>query len=151
MSTIWAFNNIENKHTVYRGEDCMKKCCNSLREHATSAINFEKKKNVTVNKKELILHQDTTEFYICGKRFLKKFANDKNYHCHFTGKYWGAAYSICNLRFNVSNAIPVVFHNESNYDYHFIIKELANEFVGKCECLGENTEKHKTFSVPIEK
>ena len=49
------------------------------------------------------------------------------------------------------NAIPVVFHNGSNYDYHFILKELANEFVGKCECLGENTEKHKTFSVPIEK
>ena len=40
----------------------------------------------------------------------------------------GAANSICNLKFNVSNKIPVVFHNGSNYDYHFIIKELANEF-----------------------
>ena len=27
MSTIWAFNNIENKHTLYRGKDCMKKFC----------------------------------------------------------------------------------------------------------------------------
>ena len=34
---------------------------------------------------------------------------------------------------------------------HFIIKELANEFEGQFECLGENTEKCKTFSVPIEK
>ena len=34
---------------------------------------------------------------------------------------------------------------------HFIIKELTNEFNGKFECLGENTEKHKTFSVSIEK
>ena len=24
MSSIWAFNNIENKHTLYLGEDCMK-------------------------------------------------------------------------------------------------------------------------------
>ena len=39
------------------------------------------------------------------------------------------------------NGIPVVFHNGSNYDYHFIIKELANE--EKFECLGENTEKYK--------
>ena len=27
-----------------------------------------------------------------------------------------------------SNEIPIVFHRVSNYDYHFIIKELANEF-----------------------
>ena len=50
MSTIWTFKNIENKHTLYRGEDCMKKFCNSSREHATDIINFEKK-NVTVNKR----------------------------------------------------------------------------------------------------
>ena len=49
------------------------------------------------------------------------------------------------------NEVPVVFHNGSNYDYHFIIKELANEFHGQFECLQENTEKYKTFSVPIEK
>ena len=49
------------------------------------------------------------------------------------------------------NEIPVVFHNGSKYDYHFIIKELAIEFEGKFECLGDNTEKCKTFSVPIEK
>ena len=49
------------------------------------------------------------------------------------------------------NEIPVVFHNSSNYDYHFIIKELANRFEGQFECLGENSEKYKTFSVLIEK
>ena len=49
------------------------------------------------------------------------------------------------------NKIPVAFHNVSDYDYHFIIKELANEFEGNFECLGENTEKLKKFSVPIEK
>ena len=49
------------------------------------------------------------------------------------------------------NEIPVVFRNGSNYDYHFIMKELANEFEGQFECPGENTEEYKTFSVPIEK
>ena len=49
------------------------------------------------------------------------------------------------------NEIPVIFDNGSNYDYHFMIKELANEFDGKFECLGENTEKYKKFSISIEK
>ena len=44
MSTIWIFDGIENKHDVYRGEDYMKKFCESLREHAMKMINFEKKK-----------------------------------------------------------------------------------------------------------
>ena len=33
----------------------------------------------------------------------------------------------------------------------FIIKELANKFEGQSKCLGENTEKYKTFPVPIDK
>ena len=47
--------------------------------------------------------------------------------------------------------IPVIFHNGSTYDYHFIIKELAEEYERQFECLGENTEKYITFSVPIKK
>ena len=72
-------------------------------------------------------------------------------HCHYTGKYRGAAHSICNLRYKIPKEIPVVFHNGSTYDYHFIIKQLAREFKGYFHCLGENTEKYITFSVPIKK
>ena len=43
-----------------------------------------------------------------------------------------------------------VFHNGSNYDYHFIIKELAEEFKKQFTLL-ENVGKHKTFKVLIEK
>ena len=72
-------------------------------------------------------------------------------HCHYTGKYRGAAHNICNLRYKVPKEIPVVFHNDSTYDYHFIIKELVKEFDGNFDCLGENTEKYITFSVPLKK
>ena len=51
----------------------------------------------------------------------------------------------------MSSEIPVVFHNGSNYDYHFITKELANKSEGKIECLRKNTEKCNNFFVPIEK
>ena len=72
-------------------------------------------------------------------------------HCHYTGKYRGAVHNICNLRYKIPKEIPIVFHNGSTYDYHFIIKELVKEFEGNFECVGENTEKYITFSVPIKK
>ena len=55
------------------------------------------------------------------------------------------------MRYEVPKEIPVVFHNGSTYDYHFIIKELVKEFYGNFECLGENTGKYITFSVPLKK
>ena len=69
----------------------------------------------------------------------------------YTGEYRGAAHSICNLNYSVPKKIAIVFHNESNYDYHFIIRELVKDFEGQFTCLGENTEKYITFSVSIEK
>ena len=59
-------------------------------------------------------------------------------------------HSICNLKYSVPKRIPTVFHNGCNYDYHFIIKELAEEYK-KFTCLGENKEKYITYRVPIEK
>ena len=53
---------------------------------------------------------------------------------------------------SISKEIPIVFHNGSTYDYHFIIKELVKEFEGNFECLGENTGKiHNIFSTNKEK
>ena len=58
---------------------------------------------------------------------------DKKYckvrdHCHYTKEYRGPAHSIWNLKYSVPKKIPMILHNGSNYDYHFIIKELAEEF-----------------------
>ena len=39
MSIIWAFDHIENKHSLYHWENCMKNLC------------FRKKEDVTVDKK----------------------------------------------------------------------------------------------------
>ena len=47
--------------------------------------------------------------------------------------------------------MPIVFYNGSTYDYHFVIKKLAEEYKGEFECLGENREKHITFSVSLDK
>ena len=89
------------------------------------------------------------------KRFSTDDDNKKYHkvrdHCHYSGKYRRRAHSICNLRYKTPKKIPAVFHSGSTYDYHFIIKELAEEFKGQFECLGENTEKYISFSVPVKK
>ena len=81
---------------------------------------------------------------------------DKKYckvrdHCHYTGEYRGAAHSIFNLKWSVSKKIPSAFHNGSNYDYHFTMSELAEEFERQFTFLGENTVKYIAFTVLIEK
>ena len=77
----------------------MKKFCTSVKEHATNVINFEKKKMLPLTKQELKSYQYAKVYYICGKRFLKKFTNAKNYqkvrdHFHFTDKYRGSAHGV---------------------------------------------------------
>ena len=68
-----------------------------------------------------------------------------------TGKFREAAHSICNLCYKVPKKIPILIHNRSTYDDHFIIKKLPKEFKGKFKCLGENTERYIIFLVPIKK
>ena len=102
-------------------------------------IPLTKKEEKKRNKQELC--------YICKKKINTddKKHNKVKDHCHYTGKYRGAAHSICNLRYRMPKEIPIVFHNGSTYGYHFIIKELLKEIDGNFECLGENTEKYITF------
>ena len=131
----------------------MNKFCKDLRGHVTKIINYEKKKMIPLTTKEKIYHNKQKICYICKKEFNNN--DKKNYkvgdHCHYTGKYRGAAHNICNFRYKVPKEIPIVFHNGSTYDYHFIVKELVKEFEGNFECLGENTEKYIIFSVPRKK
>ena len=71
-----------------------------------------------LKKEELKSHQIAKVCYICGKKILKNHyenINDRKVrdHYHYTRKYWSAIQSICNLKFNVPNEIPVIFHNGS--------------------------------------
>ena len=71
MSTIWEFDHIENKHTLYCKKKCMKKFCTSLREHTKNIIDFEKLKMLPLIKEELKSYQDAKICYICRKKSLK--------------------------------------------------------------------------------
>ena len=160
--THCSFDKSKNKLNYYRGEDCMKRFCKDLKEHAKKIINCEKKDMIPLTNEEKEHYKNQKVCYICKKEFItsdtiesSSLEGNKHYkvrdHCHYTGKYRGAAHNICNLRYKIPKDIPIIFHNGSTYDYHFIIRELVKEFEGNFECSGENTEKYITFSVPIKK
>ena len=135
----------------------MKIFCKDLKDQATKIINYEMKEMIPLTDEEKETHEDQKMCYICEQEFYTDENNKKEFklkqkvrdHCHYTEKYRGAAHSICNLRYKIPKVIPIVFHNWSTYDYHFIIKQLARKFKGNFECLVKNTEKYITFSAPI--
>ena len=102
-------------------------------------------------------HEISNHCHICNEKFIQDKENEKycenckvRDHCHYAGKYRSAAHSKCNLQYKVPKEIPVVFHNGSQYDYHFIINKLAKGIDG-ITCLGNDTEKYIAFKIPLKK
>ena len=91
---------------------------------------------IPLTNKEIKFYEKQKVCYI----YKKEFCCDKNNkkvrdHCPQTGKFRGAAHRECSLRYKIPKEIPEVFHNGSTYDYHFIIKQLTEEFEGEFKCL----------------
>ena len=72
---------------------------------------------------------------------------------YFISKYYWEGINFPSENDDVSRKIPIAFHNEWSYDYHFIIKRLAEELKKKKQfhCLEKNTDKYIAFTVPIER
>ena len=157
--SICSFDDPNNRRYFDSRKNCIEKYCKDVKELRTEINNFEEKEKVPLTNKEIKSYEKQKVCHICKKEFCydknneKEFKNKKKIrdHCHYTGKFRGAAHSLSNLRYKVPKEIPIVFHNSSTYDYHFIIKRLAKQFEGEFECLGENTEKNITFSVSLKK
>ena len=84
--------------------------------------------------------------WICGK--LLNIEDRVRDHCHFTGRYRGAAHNICNLKYSKPNNISVFFHNLTGYDSHLFIKKL-NTTTGNIDCIPNNEENYISFSKTI--
>ena len=84
--------------------------------------------------------------WICGK--LLNLQDRVRDHCHFTGRYRGAACNICNLKYRKPNNISVFFHNLTGYDSHLFIKKL-NTTMGTIDCIPNNEENYISFSKTI--
>ena len=84
--------------------------------------------------------------WICGK--LLNIVDRVRDHCHYTGRYRGAAHNLCNLKYSKPNNISVFFHNLTGYDSHLFIKKL-NTTMGTIDCIPNNEENYISFSKTI--
>ena len=83
---------------------------------------------IPLTKEQRITQKVKNLLYLQKKSSYKSTRKIKTNNFHYIGKYGGTAYSMFNLKNNVPNEIPIVFHNGSNYDYHFVIKKLVKQF-----------------------
>ena len=103
---------------------------------------FRKAANQLYSPEEKKDFRNSKECWICKKEFPGDKIRD---HCHYTGKYRGAAHQECRKKPNLT---PIVFHNLSGYDSHLFIKNLGfNE--GNINCIPNNEEKYISFTKSI--
>ena len=99
-----------------------------------------------ITKEEQEQFNQASNCWICEK--LLNLQDRVRDHCHFTGRYRGAACNICNLKYRKPNNISVFFHNLSGYDSHLFIKKL-NVTKGNIDCIPNNEENYISFSKTI--
>ena len=135
----------EPKLVSYTGEDAAKKIVEMLEEDITEITSIPNKKMI-FGKEEKERFDKETKYWICKE----KFTNDKvRDHCHFTGRYRGAAHNSCNLKYRKPNFTPVVFNNLSGYDSHLFIKNLGFS-EGNIDCIPNNEERYISFTKKIQ-
>ena len=130
----------------YTGEDAAKKFVELLEKHIREITKLPYKEMI-FGKEEKERFDQQTKCWICKEKFGN---GDKvRDHCHFTGKYRGAANKSCNLKYKKPNFTPVVFHNLSGYDSHLFIKNLSFS-EGNIDCIPNNEEKYISFTKKIQ-
>ena len=65
-------------------------------------------KNVIMSEEEEYLFQESNSCWIC-KKLIDNGDEKVRDHCHVTGKFIGAAHWDCNLNFQLTKKVPVIF------------------------------------------
>ena len=132
----------EPKLESYTGKDAAQKFVEMLEKDIREITNIPEK--MIFGKEEKERFDKETKCWIC----VEEFENDDKVrdHCHFTGRYRGAAHNECNLNYNFT---PVVFHNLSGYDSHLFIKNLGFS-EGNIDCIPNNEEMYISLTKRIQ-
>ena len=130
----------------YTGKNAMDVFIKWLEEDVKAIANIEPKDMIFTEEDEKQFN-NASDCWICGEALENGRVRD---HCHFTGRYRGAAHNICNLKYRKPNSVPVFFHNLSGYDSHLFIKKLGSpDEKENIDCIPNNEEKYITFSKNI--
>ena len=149
LYSMFAYGKVTNPLKQYRGRDCVSKFCETIIAEAKRLYKSATKKPMDkLTKEQTVEFITAKECHICFKKFSPKDKKIRD-HCHYTGKYRGAAHSSCNLRYRIPDYILAVFHNLAGYDAHLFIKELEKH-TSKIGVIAKNTENYISFSVKVE-
>ena len=132
------------KLVSYMGEDAAQKFVQMLEEDIKIITNIPEKKIIFGEKERF---DEETKCWICNEEFDDDVKVRD--HCHFTGRYRGAAHNSCNLKYRKPNFTPVVFHNRSGYDSHLFIKNLGFS-EGNIDCIPNNEERYISFTKSLQ-
>ena len=103
-----------------------------------------KQKDMVITEEEEKQFNMASNCWICGEELGNDRVRD---HCHYTGRYRGAAHNKCNLNYSKPKSVPVFFHNLSGYDSHLFIRSLGSPNPKEnIECIPNNEEKYITFT-----
>ena len=103
-----------------------------------------KPKKMVITEEEEKQFDKASDCWICGGKLGNIRVRD---HCHYTGRYRGAAHNKFNLDYSKPKGVPVFFHNLSGYDSHLFIKSLGSPNPKETiECIPNNEEKYITFT-----
>ena len=138
-------NVYESKLRKYTGEDAMEKFVDWIEEDVKDIANIQDVKMMKLSPNELKQFDEATKCWICNEEFDDTGDEKVKDHCHYTGRFRGAAHNSCNLNYKKSKFIPVVFHNLSGYDSHLFIKNLGFTD-GTIDCIPNNDEKYISFT-----
>ena len=101
-------------------------------------------KNLIISEEaEENLFQKSNNFWIC-KKLIHNGEEKVRDHCHVTGKFRGAAHGNCNINFQLTKKVAVIFHNLKGYDSHLIFNEL-DKFDVKIKVIPNGLEKYMAF------
>ena len=80
-------------------------------------------KNLIMSEEEEYLFQQSNSCWIC-KKLINQVDEKVRDHCHITSKFRGAAHWSCNINFQLTKKVSVIFQNLKNYDSHLIFSVL---------------------------
>ncbi|KYN15192.1 hypothetical protein ALC57_12602 [Trachymyrmex cornetzi] len=136
----YVYDETMSIYKSYRGEDCVSWFVKELYDLAHRAKTIFDK-NIAMAEFTSNKFRNATHCHICERPFEEGDLRVRD-HCHLTRRYRGPAHSRCNLQYHDTYVIPVFFHNLAGYDAHFIIKDIANNFVGRVDLLPITKEKY---------
>ena len=114
-------------------------------------LSLPKKEMIPLSPEEWKKFRESKVCWLCRGKFGEKRFSKVRDHCHYTGKFRGAAHQSCNLKFQRPKFTPVFFHNLQNYDAHLFVRALGlMDEVLSIKCIPNNDEKYISFSLRFE-